>query len=237
MNITSGDVSDVVSKSAVCSRGRSCAIVMSRKGSASYSHQIGRRIVDDLKARYPAAKVTVRNLGKEPLPHISEAFVTGRLLAADQRSASENQAIAMSDVLVGELMAADIIVLATPMHNFGISAVVKTWIDYIVRPSVTFSYSSSGAMGLVKDKKVILALASGSVFGEEPMKSYDFQEPYLRAVLGFIGMTDVEVVRIEGVGLGEDAVRNAVTSAKARADDIVGALVSGASVQALAEAA
>jgi len=212
-------------------------VLGSPRGSASYSHQMGRRIVDDLKSRYPSAQVVVRNLGKEPLPQINDAFVTGRMLAANQRSASENQALALSDVLVGELMAADVVVLATPMHNFGISAAVKTWIDYIVRPGVTFSYSSSGAMGLVKDKKVILALASGSVYAEGPMKQYDFQEPYLRAVLGFIGMTDVEVVRIEGVGLGEDAVRNAVTSAKARADDIVGALVSGASVQALAEAA
>jgi FMN-dependent NADH-azoreductase len=212
-------------------------VLGSPRGSASYSHQIGRRIVDDLKSRYPAAKVVVRNLGKEPLPDVSDAFVSGRMLAADQRNARETQAIAVSDVLVGELMAADVVVLATPMHNFGVSAAVKTWIDHIVRPGVTFSYSASGPMGLAKGKKLILALASGGIYADGPMKAYDFQEPYLRAVLGFLGMTDVEVVRIEGVALGEDAERNAVKSAKARADDIVRALVSGASVQALAAAA
>jgi FMN-dependent NADH-azoreductase len=152
------------------------------------------------------------------------------MLAPEQRNARETQAIAISDVLVDELMAADVLVLATPMHNFGIPAAVKAWIDHIVRPGVTFSYSESGPVGLVRNKKIILALASGGMYS-------DFQEPYLRTVLGFIGMTDVEVVRIEGVGLGEDAVRNAVTSAKARADDVVRRLVDGASVQPLAEAA
>ncbi len=212
-------------------------ILGSPRGSASFSSQIGRRIVDDLKARYPAAKVVVRNLGKEPLPQVSESFVSGRMLGAEQRSPAESQALAQSDILVGELMAADILVLATPMHNFGVSAAVKTWIDQIVRPGVTFSYSEGRPVGLVTGKKVVLALASGGAYSEGPMKAFDFQEPYLRTVLGFIGMTDIETVRIEGVGLGESAVRNAVTSAKARADDIVRAITSDASKQAMAEAA
>jgi FMN-dependent NADH-azoreductase len=212
-------------------------ILGSPRGQASYSQQIGRRIVDDLKARYPSAKVVVRNLAKEPLPVVSDAFVSGRLLSQDKRTAAEAQALALSDVLVGELMAADVLVLATPMHNFGISAAVKVWIDQIVRPGVTFSYSDKGPIGLVKDKKVVLVLARGGVYSDGPMKQYDFQEPYLRSLLGFIGMTDIDVVRIEGVALGDEAVRNAVTSAKARADEIVRVIAAGASVPALAEAA
>ena len=212
-------------------------VLGSPRGRASYSHQIGRRIVDDLKARYPAAKVVVRNLAREPLPEVSEAFVNGRVLSEDKRSAAEAGALALSDVMVEELMAADVLVLATPMHNFGISAAVKAWIDQIVRPGVTFSYSDKGPIGLVKNKKVILVLASGGIYAEGPMKQYDFQEPYLRAVLGFIGMTDIEVVRIEGVALGDDAVRSAVTSAKAQADEIVRMIESETSAQPLAEAA
>ncbi len=211
-------------------------ILGSPRGRA-YSQQIGRRIVDDLKSRYPSAKVVVRNLTKEPLPEVSDAFVTGRLLAQDNRTAAEAHALALSDLLVGELMAADVLVLATPTHNFGISTSVKAWIDQIVRPGVTFSYSDKGPMGLVPGKKLILVLARGGVYSEGPMKPYDFQEPYLRAVLGFIGMTDVEVIRIEGVAMGDDAVRNAVTAAKAQADDAVRAIASDASVPALAEAA
>ena len=212
-------------------------ILGSPRGRASYSHQIGRRIVDDLKSRYPSAKVVVRNLAKEPLPDVGEAFVTGRVLAQDKRSAAEAEALALSDVLVAELMAADVLVLATPMHNFGISAAVKAWIDQIVRPGVTFSYSDKGPTGLVNDKKAVLVLARGGIYAEGSMKQYDFQEPYLRTVLGFIGITDIDVVRIEGVALGDDAVRNAVTSAKAQADDVVRVIASEASVPALAEAA
>jgi FMN-dependent NADH-azoreductase len=212
-------------------------ILGSPRDRASYSHQIGRRIVDDLKSRYPSAKVVVRNLAKEALPDVNEGFVTGRVLAPDKRSAAETEGLALSDVMVAELMAADVLVLATPMHNFGISAPVKKWIDQIVRPGVTFSYSDKGPLGLVQGKKLILVLASGGVYSEGPMKPYDFQEPYLRTVLGFIGMTDVEVIRIEGVAMGDDAVRNAVTSAKAQADAVVRVITSGASVPVLAEAA
>jgi FMN-dependent NADH-azoreductase len=212
-------------------------ILGSPRDRASYSHQIGRRIVDDLKSRYPAAKVVVRNLAKEPLPDVGEAFVTGRVLSEDKRSAAETAALVLSDVLVGELMAADVLVLATPMHNFGISASVKAWIDHIVRPGLTFSYSDKGPLGLVQGKKVILVLARGGIYAEGPMKPYDFQEPYLRTVLGFIGMTDVEVIRIEGVALGENALRNAVTSAKAQADEVARVIASETSAPALAEAA
>jgi FMN-dependent NADH-azoreductase len=212
-------------------------ILGSPRDRASYSHQIGRRIVDDLKSRYPSAKVVVRNLAKEALPDVDDAFVTGRMLAPDKRSAAETEGLALSDVLVAELMAADVIVLASPMHNFGVSAPVKKWIDQIARPGVTFSYSDKGPMGLVQGKKTVLVLARGGVYSEGPMKPYDFQEPYLRTVLGLIGMTDVEVIRIEGVAMGDDAVRNAVTSAKAQADDVVRAIAADASVPALAQAA
>jgi FMN-dependent NADH-azoreductase len=92
-------------------------------------------------------------------------------------------------------------------------------------------------MGLVQGRKTVLVLARGGVYSEGPMKPYDFQEPYLRTVLGLIGMTDVEVIRIEGVAMGDDAVRNAVTSAKAQADAVVRVIASGASVPVLAEAA
>jgi FMN-dependent NADH-azoreductase len=192
--------------------------------------------VDDLVSRHPSAKVVVRNLAKDPLPQVSEQFAAGRAIARDQSTPEQARALALSDVLVDEVMAADVVVIATPMHNFSVSAAVKAWVDHIVRPGVTFSYSASGPLGLVKGKKVILALASGGIYGDGPMKQYDFQEPYLRTVLGFMGMTDVEVVRIEGVGLGEDAVRQAVTSAKARADDLVRRLAFG-TPQPLPEAA
>jgi len=129
--------------------------------------------------------------------------------------------LALSDVLVDELFAADVIVVAAPMHNFGIPSSLKAWVDHIVRPGRTFTYSEGRPQGLVIGKKAVLVLASGGVYSEGPMQAADFQEPYLRAVLGFIGLTDVEVIRVEGVALGEKALSQALNSADARADAIV----------------
>ena len=129
-------------------------VLGSPRDRASYSHQIGRRIVDDLKSRYPGARVVVRNLARDPLPDVSEPFTTGRGLGKDRRSVAEAKALALSDVLVGELLAADVLVLATPMHSFGVSASVKAWIDHIVRPDVTFSYSDKGPAGLATGRNV-----------------------------------------------------------------------------------
>src|SRR5258708_37304892 len=193
----------------------------SPRGWESYSHRVARRIVDDLLTRSPGARVVVRDVAKRPLPHVGAAFGAGRAVPAEKRSDPDRQAMALSDVLVDELFAADVIVIAAPMHNFGIPSSLKAWIDHIVRPGRTFSYSEKGPRGLVTGKKAVLVLASGGVYSQGPMQKADFQEPYLRTVLGFIGITDVEVVRVEGVALGEEAVNQSLRSAEARADAIV----------------
>ena len=190
----------------------------SPRGWDSYSHRIARRIVDDLKARDPEARVVVRDVAKQPLPHIGAAFAHGRVVPAEKQSDADRKALALSDTLVAELFAADVIVIAAPMHNFGVPSSLKAWIDHIVRPGRTARYSDKG---LVTGKKAVLVFARGGVYSEGPMQSFDFQEPYLRAVLGFIGITDVEVVRVEGVALGQQALSQALVSAEAQADAIV----------------
>jgi len=190
-------------------------------GSQSYSQRIARGIVDDLKIQDPSVRVVVRNLAKEPVPHASEDFAIGRNLQLDQRNDATLRALALSDALVDELAAADVIVIAAPMHNFGIPSALKAWIDHIVRPGRTFTYSDKGPRGLLEGKKVVLVLARGGVYSKGPMQPYDFQEPYLRAILGFIGLTDVDVVRVEGVALGDDAVKSALASATAQAGELV----------------
>jgi FMN-dependent NADH-azoreductase len=127
----------------------------------------------------------------------------------------------LSDTLVDELVAADIVVLAVPMHNFGLPAALKSWIDHIVRAGRTFSYSAAGPAGLLNDKKAILVVSRGGIYSEGPMKAFDFQETYLRSVLGFIGVTDVQAVRVEGVAMGADALTNAMSSASAQAEEAV----------------
>lgn len=198
-------------------------VLSSPRGAQSYSHQFASHIVDDLKSRHPGAKVVVRNVSKEPLPHIDEAFVNSRALPPEKRGPAEIQALARSDVLLDELAAADVIVLAVPMHNFGLPSALKAWIDHIVIPGRAFSYSEKGPQGLLKGKKAIVVVARGGVYSSEPMQQFDFQESYLRAVLGFIGITNVHVVRVEGVAMGESALRNAMESAKAQSEKVVSA--------------
>jgi len=212
-------------------------IPSSSRGWQSHSHQIAHRIVDDLKAQLPDTTVTVRDVAQDPLPHIGEVFARGRGLPPDKRDATASTALALSDTLVEELLAADIIVLAVPMHNFGIPSTLKAWIDHVVRPGLTFSYSAKGPEGLVKGKKVILVVARGGTYSTGPMQAYDFQEPYLRAALGFIGLTDIDVVRIEGVAMGEDAQRTAMASATKQATAVVHALIATQTTDALSEAA
>jgi FMN-dependent NADH-azoreductase len=196
-------------------------VLSSPRGWKSYSHQFASHIVDDLKARHPGAKVVVRDVAKEPLPHVDEAFVTGRVLAAEKRSPAEAKALALSDALVDELAAADVVVLAVPMYNFGLPSTLKAWIDYIVRPGRAFSYSEKGPEGLFKGKKAVVVVARGGVYSEGAAQQLDFQESYLRTVLGFIGITNVHVVRVEGVAMGEEALKNAMASAKAQSEEVV----------------
>src|SRR5437879_2758900 len=196
-------------------------VLSSPRGWKSYSHQFASHIVDDLKARHPGAQVVVRDVAKEPLPHIDGAFATGRALPPEKRSPAEAKALALSDALVDELAAADIVVFAVPMHNFGLPSSLKAWIDHVVRPGRTFSYSEKGPEGLLKGKKAVIVVARGGVYSEGPARQLDFQEPYLRAVLGFIGITNVHAVRIEGVAMGEEALKNAMASAKAQSEEVV----------------
>ena len=193
----------------------------SPRGGESYSHRVARRIVDDLVDGNPGARVVVRDVARQPLPHITETFGTARVAPVEKRSDADRQALLLSDALVDELLAADVIVIAAPMHNFGLPSSLKAWIDHIVRPGRTFSYSEKGPQGLVTGKKAVFVFARGGLYSDGPMQAFDFQEPYLRAALGFVGITDVEVVRVEGVAFGEEAVSQALRSAEAQADAIV----------------
>jgi len=201
-------------------------VLSSPRGQQSYSYQVASDIVDDLKLRHPGATLVVRDLAKEPLPHVGEAFVGGLFLPPERHTPDQASAMARSDELIDELFAADVVVIAVPMHNFGLPSTLKAWIDHIARAGRTFGYSEKGPEGLLKGKKVILVLARGGVYSDGPAKPLDFQESYLRSILGFLGITDVQVVRVEGVAMGEDAVKRALASARAQADTVTRAFAS-----------
>ncbi len=176
-------------------------IEVSPRGKDSASRAVSNKIAERLADLYPGAKILRHDLAAEHLPHLDgttlRAISTRDPVEEESLKASAHQ----SDQLTNELLESDLLVMATPMWNFGIPSALKAWIDLVVRPGRTFQYSDSGVLGLAKNKKAILVLASGGVFTEGPWRSWDFVEPYLRQILAFIGIVDVQTVRIEGMNI------------------------------------
>jgi FMN-dependent NADH-azoreductase len=189
-------------------------ITSSPRGEASYSNRVAAQVVAELKGRAGSAAVTTRDLARDPLPHIDADFVAATKSPAGAQTEKQRAQLAQSDALVDELIAADLVVIAAPMINFSIPSNLKTWIDYVARAGRTFSYSEKGPQGLVTDKQVILVVARGGVYSDKP--AFDFQVPYLKNVLGFLGMTDVEVLDVEGTAFGPEAAEKAVAAATAK---------------------
>jgi FMN-dependent NADH-azoreductase len=178
-------------------------ITSSVKGKDSFSNQLSTAIIEKLKTDYPGSTVLTRDLVKNPFPNFEEALLGAFYAPEASRTQEQQAAVKYSDQAIKEVMDADIVVIAVPMYNFSIPSTLKAWIDHIARRGVTFQYTQNGIEGLVKGKQLILAIASGSVYSEGPLKAYDFTENYLRAIFGFIGMTDVSVFRAEGTAMPE----------------------------------
>jgi FMN-dependent NADH-azoreductase len=179
----------------------------------SYSTKVARSLAEKLATRALDSTVVVRDLTREPLPHIDNSFVLARSLPPENLTAVQRAALTVSDMLLKELFAADTIIMAAGMINFGIPSNLKAYIDYIVRPGVTFKYGENGPEGLIKGKKLYLVLARGGVYTQGPMQQLNFQDPYLRTTLGFIGLSDIEVITVEGVAFGPEAAERAVRAA------------------------
>jgi FMN-dependent NADH-azoreductase len=186
----------------------------------SYSSRVARSLAEKLSARAPHAKITVRDLTRDPLAHIDDSFAAARNLSPEKRTPAQQAVLTLSDELVKELLAADTIIIAAAMINFGIPSNLKAYVDHIIRPGVTFSYSEKGPKGLVKGKKVYLVLARGGVYTDGPMRQLNFQDPYLRATLGLIGLDDIEVIAVEGVAFGPEVAERAVSAALDRVSAI-----------------
>jgi FMN-dependent NADH-azoreductase len=186
-------------------------------GERSVSRKLTAKVLKDLKAKHPDSKIITRDFGANPLPHLSGMTIGAFFTPPDQHSEALTEAIKLSDQSVDELLASDVIVIGAPMWNFGIPSSLKAWIDHIVRAGRTFKYGSAGPEALLPPgKKVIIVSSRGGIYSEGPMKLMDFQETYLKAVLGFIGLHDVSFIRAEGVAMGDEAVRNALQSAEAQ---------------------
>lgn len=154
--------------------------------------------------------VVVRDLGANPPPHLDQETIGAFYTPEAERTAAQNQKLALSDELIDEVFAADAIVIAAPMHNFGIASSLKTWIDQVARIGRTFEPTGQGPKGLVSDRPVHVVTTRGGVYGPgTPFNHLDHLEPYLRRALNFIGLEDISFIYAEGTAKGDDGIKAA----------------------------
>lgn len=192
----------------------------SSRPDASHSTRLANSIVQRLRTADPDAALTVRDLGRTPHRELDEAALQALFTPAEQRTPEQAARVALDDVLIAEIQAADVVVLGVPMYNFGVPAQLKNWIDAISRARVTFRYTDKGAEGLLTNKRVYVALTRGGMYRNTPA---DTQVPYLKTVFAFLGMTDVQFVYAEGLAMGPEAEQQALASAQAQIEEAVAA--------------
>ena len=192
----------------------------SARSDASHSTRLASRLVERLRESAPQSKLTVRDLNAARHPVLDEVALGALFTPTAQRTPEQVARVALDDALITEIQAADVVVLGVPMYNFGVPAPLKNWIDAISRAGVTFRYTEKGPEGLLRGKKVYVALTRGGQYRNTPS---DTQVPYLKTVFTFLGMTEVQFVYAEGLAMGPDAERNAITSAHEQIEEALAA--------------
>jgi FMN-dependent NADH-azoreductase len=185
-------------------------------GEGSVTRALGAHLAETLAV--PGATVTHRDLAEAPIGHLSGALFAARASDPSAWSAAQQADVTASDAAMDEFLAADVIVVGAPMYNFGIPSQLKAWIDRVAVAGKTFRYTEKGPEGLAGGKKVIVVSSRGGIYSQGPMADFDFQEAYLTRVFGFLGVTDVEFVRAEGVNFSPDHKTAAVSAAHAQID-------------------
>jgi FMN-dependent NADH-azoreductase len=192
----------------------------SAKSEGSQSTRLANKLVQRLRDANPVATLTVRDLSRTPHPVLDEAALQALFTPAEQRTPEHSVRVALDDALIAEIQAADVVVLGVPMYNFGVSSQLKNWIDAVTRAQVTFRYTANGPEGLLKDKKVYVALTRGGLYRNTPA---DTQVPYLKTIFTFLGLTDVQFVYAEGLAMGPEAEQKALASAHEQIEEAVAA--------------
>lgn len=182
----------------------------SPRGRAAESHRLAQKIIGHLLEKHPDAIVMERMIGWGTIEHVDENYAIAQASSSDP---SQSGSISVSDELIQELESADVLVIGTPMHNFTVPSVLKAWIDHVVRVRRTFNVTPGGKVGLLRDRPVLVAVASGGRFSGERARQPDFLTPYLKAVLGIIGLRDLAFFSVQGTGFGPDAMAEARTRA------------------------
>ena len=196
---------------------RVLVIESSARQQGSVSRELTQQFIANWQAAHPADQVQVRDLAVEPVPHLDATLLGGWMTPSEQQNDAEKAALARSNQLTDELLAADVLVLAAPMYNFAIPSTLKAWLDHVLRAGVTFKYTETGPQGLLTGKRALVLTARGGISAGTAL---DHQEPYLRQALAFIGIHDVQFIHAEGLNMGAEFSEKGLAQAKAKLAEV-----------------
>lgn len=179
-------------------------------GDNGNSSSLSNAFVNDWKLAHPDGKVIVRDLAKDPIPHLNAAIVSAFFTPAESRTTEQQAFVAFSDQLIAELTSADAVVIGVPLYNFGVPSTLKAYFDQLARAGVTFKYTETGPVGLLADKPVTVIAARGGFHKGQPS---DSQTAFLTTFLGFLGLKSVEIIYAEGLSIA-DAKEQSLNSAR-----------------------
>ena len=182
-------------------------------GQNSASREISAAWVEAWREQHPQTVVQYRDLAREPLSHLTDEIFAARNGAPAPHDLELQRQIDADQAALAEFLAADVVVIGAPMYNFSIPSQLKAWIDRIVVAGKTFRYGASGPEGLAKGKKAVIVTSRGGIYSSGAAAAMDFQETYLRSVLAFIGISDVQIIRAEGLSMGSDTRAAAIEQA------------------------
>jgi FMN-dependent NADH-azoreductase len=180
-------------------------------GEASVTRRLTGELEAVLRGRGPV-RIVHRDVGTHPVPHLT-AETTPAIRGAEAETESARDALALSDALIAELKAADVVVIGAPMYNFGIPSTLKAWFDHVLRAGITFRYSEAGPEGLLKGKTTIVIESRAGLYSSGPSAAMDSQEPHLRTLLGFMGLDGATFVRVEKLAFGPEQAAASIAEA------------------------
>lgn len=183
----------------------------SLQGPEGLSSSLASDYVAQWRANNPDGRVVSRDVATEPVPHLTAERFAAFTTATDERNAEQRAIAAFSDQLIGELQDADEILIALPMHNFGIPSTLKAYIDHVARAGITFRYTANGPVGLLTNKRAIVVATRGGIYLGTPL---DTQTDYMNNFLAFLGIEDTQFVYAEGTAMGEESLNASIQSAR-----------------------
>jgi len=186
----------------------------------SVSRHLSAALVEQWRRADPSIRVQYRDLAADPLAHLDSEILEAQRVGAALLSDWQRREHALSEALIEEFMVADVIIVGAPMYNFAISSQLKAWIDRIVRAGRTFRYTETGPIGLAAGKRVVIISSRGGIYATPEKSALDFQEAYLRLIFGFIGITDISIIRAEGLAMGSERRAAALDAAQAQLADL-----------------